>query len=141
VSHTTIALANAQAHEAVVRAGASFAEVGPNFSGCVHGVKKSLDQLEWRFCSFEATTPHMTLHSFRLLAPRVQVTFALMRGTYLANRWQAGDRLMLYYLPDEARGFFVEVGHGPHGGRAVVLRSFVGSVPLEDYIDWMRLPE
>jgi hypothetical protein len=83
----------------------------------------------------------MTLDSFRLLAPRVQVTFALMRGTYLANRWQAGNRLMLYYLPNEARGFFVEVGHGPHEGQAVVLRSFVGSVPLEDYVRGVRLPE
>jgi hypothetical protein len=82
----------------------------------------------------------MTLYSFRLLAPRVQATFALMRGTYLAHRWQAGGRFMLYYLPDEARGFFVEVGHDTREGRAIVLRSFSDSVSLEEYVHRVQLP-
>jgi hypothetical protein len=83
----------------------------------------------------------MTLDSFRLLAPRVQVTFALMRGTYLAHRWQEEGRFMLYYLPDGVRGFFIEIGCDFHDGRTVVLRSFTSSAPLEEYAHYVQLPE
>jgi hypothetical protein len=83
----------------------------------------------------------MTLDSFRLLAPRVQVTFALMRGTYLANRWQEEDKLMLYHLSDRARGFFVEFGYDAHDGRIIVRRSFTSATLLEDYTLSIKLPE
>jgi hypothetical protein len=83
----------------------------------------------------------MTLTSFRLLAPRVQVTFALMRGTYLAHRWQEEDRLMLYHLPDGARGFFVEVGYDTLDARAVLRQSFTSTAPLEAYTLRIVLPQ
>jgi hypothetical protein len=34
----------------------------------------------------------------------------LERGTYLAQRLEKKGGVNLYYLPDEGRGFFVEVG-------------------------------
>lgn len=83
----------------------------------------------------------MTLDAFRLLAPRVQVTFTLMHGTYLARRWEEQDRLRLYYLSDDVRGFFVELGHDTHDGRAVVLRSFSDSEALANYAQGISLPE
>ncbi|MVN75179.1 hypothetical protein GO988_02465 [Hymenobacter sp. HMF4947] len=46
-----------------------------------------------------------------------------------------------YHLPDDGRGFFVEVGIDEERGQAVVLRSFRSSVPLEDYAHGVRLPE
>jgi hypothetical protein len=83
----------------------------------------------------------MTLNTFRLLVPRVQLTFALMRGTYLANRWQEEDKFMLYYLPDGPRGFFIEIGYDAHDGQAMVLRSFTSAVLLGDYTQRIMLPE
>jgi hypothetical protein len=83
----------------------------------------------------------MTLYTFRLLAPRAQVTFTLMCGTYLAHRWKEGKKRRLYYLADDARGFFIEVGHNAHDRRAVVLRSFVSIIPLQEYAQGVRLPD
>jgi hypothetical protein len=83
----------------------------------------------------------MTLDKFRSLAPRVQVTLALMRGTYLAHRWEDEGKVSLYYFADGGRGFFVEAGYDESQQRAVVLRSFSSSVPLEDYAHGVQLPE
>ncbi|RZJ94892.1 MAG: hypothetical protein EOO60_01995 [Hymenobacter sp.] len=47
----------------------------------------------------------------------------------------------LYHCAGDGRGFFVEVGVDDGRGQAVVLRSFVSSVPLEDYSYWVKLPE
>jgi hypothetical protein len=40
-----------------------------------------------------------------------------------------------------SRGFFVEVGIDDGWGQAVVLRSFVNRVPLENYAHGVRLLE
>lgn len=83
----------------------------------------------------------MSFYAFRLLSPVVQLYWVLKHGTYLAQRWDDESGVNLYHLSDEGRGFFVEVGIDDGRGQAVVLRSFVSSVPLEDYADGMRLPE
>lgn len=80
----------------------------------------------------------MTFYSFRLLSPVVQVYWALKYGTYLAQRWESQGGVNLYHCPDEGHGFFVGVGVEE---KPVVLRSFVSSVPLEDYSHYVRLPE
>lgn len=71
----------------------------------------------------------------------MQLRYVLERGTYLAQRWEDEGGVNLYHLPDEGRGFFVEVGIDDGRGQAVVLRSFSSSVPLEDYAHGVRLPE
>jgi hypothetical protein len=84
----------------------------------------------------------MTFYAFRLLSPVVQLYWVLKHGTFLATRWEADDDgVNLYHCADEGRGFFVEVGVDDGRGQAVVFRSFVSSVALEDYIYGMRLPE
>lgn len=85
----------------------------------------------------------MTLHDFRRCSPFVQLYFVLKYGTYLAQRWEADDEgVSLYHMAEqESRGYFVEVGAADDQGEVVVLRSFVSSVPLEDYSHWVELPE
>jgi hypothetical protein len=83
----------------------------------------------------------MSFYAFRLLSPVVQLYWVLKHGTYLAQRWEDEGGVNLHYLPDEGRGFFVEVGVDESQQRAVVLRSFSSSVPLEDYAHGVRLPE
>ena len=74
--------------------------------------------------------------------PLVQLYWVLRHGTFLAQRWEAGDEgVNLYHCADEGRGFFVEVGVDEGQQQPVVLRSFVSSVPLEDYSHYVRLPE
>jgi hypothetical protein len=82
----------------------------------------------------------MTFYAFRLLSPVVQLLWVIKRGTYLAQRWDDESAVNLYHCEDEGRGFFVEVGIDDGRGQAVVLRSFVSSVPLEDYAQGLRLP-
>jgi hypothetical protein len=82
----------------------------------------------------------MTLYQFWLLIPRAQLLHVLTAGTYLAQRWDDESGVNLYHCADEGRGFFVEVGIDDGRGQAVVLRSFVSSVPLEDYAHGVRLP-
>jgi hypothetical protein len=41
----------------------------------------------------------------------------------------------------DGRGFFVEVGVDYSQEQPIVLRSFLSSVPLEDYSHYVRLPE
>jgi hypothetical protein len=83
----------------------------------------------------------MTLYLFKLLSAEVQLRYVLERGTYLAQRWEDDGGVNLYHCADGGRGFFVEVGLDDGRGQAVVLRSFVSSVPLEDYAHGVRLPE
>ena len=84
----------------------------------------------------------MTYDAFRLLSPTVQLYWVLKHGTFLAQRWEADDDgVNLYHCADEGRGFFVEVGVDYGQEQPVVLRSFVNSVPLEDYSYWVKLPE
>jgi hypothetical protein len=61
---------------------------------------------------------------------QVQLPRVLTAGPYLARSWEEGS-LSRYYLPDEGRGFIVEVGYeaGQHG--AFVLRSFCDAQELE----------
>jgi hypothetical protein len=65
----------------------------------------------------------------------------LKHGNYLAQRWDEDGGINLYHCANEGRGFFVEVGVDDGRGQAVVLRSFVSSVPLEDYSHYVRWPE
>jgi hypothetical protein len=81
----------------------------------------------------------VTLYLFKLLSNEVQLRYVLERGTFLAQRWEDESGVNLYYLADGGRGFFVEVGIDDDRGQAVVLRSFVSGVPLEDYANWIRL--
>lgn len=74
-------------------------------------------------------------YQFYRPSPRV-----LTAGTYLARRWEENDRLMLYYLPDGACSFFIELGHAAQHGRGMVLRSFSDSAPLADYAYGVELP-
>jgi hypothetical protein len=46
----------------------------------------------------------------------------------------------LYHCADEGRGFFVKVEVDYGQEQPIVLRSFVSSVPLEDYSHYVRLP-
>ncbi|GAB3637300.1 hypothetical protein GCM10027422_28900 [Hymenobacter arcticus] len=72
----------------------------------------------------------------------MQLYWVLKHGTYLANRWEADDDgVSLYHCTDEGRGFFVKVGVDNGQEQSLVLRSFVSSVPLEDYSHYVRLPE
>jgi hypothetical protein len=83
----------------------------------------------------------MTFYAFRQLSPVMQLYWVLKHGTFLAQRWEADDEgVNLYYCADEGRGFFVEVGVDYGQDQPVVLRSFVSSVPLEDYGHWIKLP-
>jgi hypothetical protein len=59
----------------------------------------------------------------------------------LRPRLAARESINLYYCADEGRGFFVELGIDDGRGHAVVLHSFVSSVPLEDYTHGVQLPE
>lgn len=81
----------------------------------------------------------MNLYSFRLLSPVVQVYWVLRYGTFLAQRWESQGGVNLYHCADDGRGFFVEIGIEDQ--TPVVLRSFVSSMPLEDYSHYVRLPE
>jgi hypothetical protein len=82
----------------------------------------------------------MTCDLFQLLSPAGQLRYVLLRGTYLAQRWEPAGGVNLYHVPNEARGFFVEVGYDEATLAAVVLRSFQHAEPLEDYTHPIRLP-
>ena len=82
----------------------------------------------------------MSLQGFQSFSPRLQLSWVLKHGTYLAQRWDDESAVNLYHCADEGRGFFVEVGIDDGWGQAVVLRSFVSSVPLGDYAHDVRLP-
>jgi hypothetical protein len=84
----------------------------------------------------------MTFYAFRQLSPVMQLYWVLKHGTFLAQRWEADDEgVNLYHIAGDGRGFFAEVGVDYGQEQPVVLRSFVSSVPLEDYSYWIRLPE
>lgn len=82
----------------------------------------------------------MTLSQFRLLLPRAQLLHVLTAGTYLAQRWKSARGVNLYYLTNEARGFFAEVGYCDTTFETLVLRSFSRGVLLEVYAQQVRLP-
>jgi hypothetical protein len=84
----------------------------------------------------------MTFYAFRQFSPVMQLYWVLKHGTFLAQRWEADDDgVNLYHVADEGRGFFVEVGVDYGQEQPIVLRSFVSSVPLEDYSHYVKLPE
>jgi hypothetical protein len=84
----------------------------------------------------------MNFSAFRRLSPVVQLYWVLKYCTFLAKRWEADDDgVNLYHCADEGRGFFVEVGADYGQEQPIVLRSFVSSVPLEDYSHYVQLPE
>jgi hypothetical protein len=72
----------------------------------------------------------MTLYLYRLLSPKVQLRYVVvLRGTYLAQRWEKERSISLYHLADKGRGFFVEVGFDEVTQVASALRSFIGNAP------------
>ena len=74
--------------------------------------------------------------------PLVQLYWVLRHGTFLAQLWEADDEgVNLYNCADEGRGVVVEFGMDEGQEQPVVLRSFVSSVPLEDYSHYVRLPK
>lgn len=81
----------------------------------------------------------MSFYSFRLLSRAVQLYWVLQHGTYLAQRWEK-MAVNLYHCTDEERGFFMKVGLDEGREQAVLLRSFVSAVPLQDYSHYVRLP-
>jgi len=84
----------------------------------------------------------MPLYAFHLLSPVVQLYWVLKPGTFLPTHWKADDdSINLYHRAHEGRGFFVEVGVDYGQEQPVVVRSFLSSVPLEDYSYWVKLPE
>ena len=83
----------------------------------------------------------MTRALFLLLAPMEQLRHVLTFGTFLAQRQDiVVGGVNLYHLPGEGRGFFAEVCIDEAQDRFIVLRSFVGSGPLEDYTHGVQLP-
>jgi hypothetical protein len=89
----------------------------------------------------------VTLYTFKLLSPVVQLWWVIKHGTYLAQRWDEESAanlyesaVNLYHCAGDGRGFFVEVGIDDGRGQAVVLRSFSSSEPLADYAHGVRLP-
>jgi hypothetical protein len=83
----------------------------------------------------------MSLYAFQQFSPVVQLYWVLKHGTYLAQRWDDESGVnQLYHCAGDGRGFFVEVGIEDGRRRALVLRSFVSSEPLEDYAQGVRLP-
>lgn len=76
---------------------------------------------------------YLSLSRFQLLCPRAQLLHTLIDGTYLAACWQQNRMSKLYYLPDQYRGFFIEVGQEEVQDSFVVLRSFLDSLHLEKY--------
>jgi hypothetical protein len=62
----------------------------------------------------------------------------LKHGTYLAQRWESQSGVNSYCYANEGCSLLVEVG--VEDEQQVVLRSFVSSVPLEDYSHYVRLP-
>lgn len=82
----------------------------------------------------------MGLYQFRLLPATYQLIWVLAEGTFLAQRWHAGVGVNLYYLPNESRGFFAEVGIDEQQDCFAVLRSFSSSEALTDYVQGMQLP-
>jgi hypothetical protein len=83
----------------------------------------------------------MSLCAFQQFSLVMQLYWVLHHGTYLAQRWDEESGINLYHCAGDGRGFFVEVGIDDGRGQAVVLRSFIDSVPLEDYAHGIRLPE
>ena len=82
----------------------------------------------------------LPLSQFRQLLRRAQLLYTLLKGTYLAQRWEQSSLKRLYYLPDGGRGFFAEVGVTEAQDCFVVLRSFRCSGLLADYVQEVRLP-
>ena len=83
----------------------------------------------------------MTLCQFRRRSRRAQLVFVLLNGTYLAQRRGARSEVKLYYLPDKGCGYFAEIGIDEARECFVVLRSFSSSVPLQEYIHSIQLPQ
>lgn len=81
----------------------------------------------------------MTHARFQQLDARAQVTIALMRGIYLVRRIGPTGPLALYHVPNDGRGFFVELGQDQGQGRTVVKGSFDTYQPLGMYTDFMHL--
>lgn len=82
----------------------------------------------------------MTLDSFQLLLPEVQLHHVRTRGTLLAWRWTGDFPTILHYLPNAGRGFYVELGVNAEQTHFVVLHSFSDSKALAEYAQGVRLP-
>lgn len=86
--------------------------------------------------------PRLGSYACQRLSPVRQLYWVLRHGTCLAQRWEADDEgVNLSHCADEGRGFFVEVGVAQGPDQPIGLRSFVSSVPLEDYSHYVQLPE
>ena len=71
----------------------------------------------------------MSLRSFQLFAPLLQLTWVLKHDTYLARYWGNGGR-----------GYVAEVRSKEVTLAAEVVRSFISGVLLEEYVSWVQLP-
>lgn len=84
----------------------------------------------------------MTLAACRRLPPRTQLLLIRHEGSYLTHRRNEEDCLTnLYYVPNESRGFFTEIGFDDRQQCLIVLRSLNNAVLLEEYAQGVRLPE
>lgn len=83
----------------------------------------------------------MSFHTFRLLSPELQLYYVLTRSIFLVWRWEGEAQIMLHYLPNNGRGFFVEVGVDEEQTHFLLLRSFSSPMPLAAYAHNVRLPE
>lgn len=82
----------------------------------------------------------MKLSQFRLFSAPRKLSQALREGTYLVQRVGPAGPVCLYYLPDERRGFFVEVAYDAARCQARFLRSFRRTRRLVPYVAGLRLP-
>lgn len=82
----------------------------------------------------------LTFKRFQLLTPRAQFLIVVLEGIQLAKRGCQEAQIALYHLADERRGFFIEVGYDTVQRCYVVLRSFIDSIWLEDYLQAIILP-
>jgi hypothetical protein len=71
----------------------------------------------------------------------MQLQYVLKHGRYLAQRYEEGSRMNLYYLPNHCCGFFAEIGIDDVQDHFMVLRSFKHSTFLEAYVLGLPLPE
>jgi hypothetical protein len=94
---------------------------------------------------YTSSTQFPVTHLSKLLAPGESLLrtycVASYRLVHLAQRWDDESGVNFHHCEDDGRGFFVEVGIGDGRGQVVVLRSFVSSVPLDNYVHGVRLAE
>ncbi|NML67240.1 hypothetical protein HHL22_18705 [Hymenobacter sp. RP-2-7] len=69
-----------------------------------------------------------------------QLDTLLLRGAYLARRWEGATEFSLYYVPNSGRGFFAELAchQAPH--RLQLRAAGHGDAVLDAYLSSLALP-